>query len=99
MTDQSTSNRDTVASRVIDRATRDPQFRQELLRNPATALEQELGMRIPESIEIRVVEETPSTLYLVLPPQRMAAGEELSDRDLERVTGGWGGPDTDGCPM
>jgi hypothetical protein len=99
MSDQSTSNRDKAASQVIDRATRDPGFRRELLSNPATALEQELGVRIPETVEIRVVEETPSTLYLVLPPQRIAAGQELSDRDLEQIAGGWDGPDTNGCPL
>jgi Nitrile hydratase, alpha chain len=91
MSDGPTSNRDTVTSRVIERATRDPQFRQELLRDPKETVEQELGVRIPDGTEIRVVEETPSTLYLVLPPQSMAAGQEISDQDLEQVAGGWTG--------
>jgi hypothetical protein len=89
MSEQSTSGRDTVTSQVIDRATRDAQFREHLLQDPTTTIEQELGVRIPESIEIRVVEETPATLYLVLPPQSIAAGQELSDRDLEQIAGGW----------
>jgi hypothetical protein len=88
MTDQSASSRETVTSQVIDRAARDPQFRQQLLRNPSDALEQELGVRIPAGMEIQVVEETPSTLYLVLPPQPTTPGQELSDRELEQVAGG-----------
>jgi Nitrile hydratase, alpha chain len=89
MSDQSSSNRDTVTRQVIERATRDSQFRQELLRDPAKTVEQELGVSIPKSIELRVVEETSSMLYLVLPPQPVAAGQELSDQELEQVAGGW----------
>ena len=91
MSDEPTSSRDTVTSRVIERATRDPQFRQELLRDPTKTVELELGVRIPDGTEIRVVEETPSRLYLVLPPRSMATGQELSDQDLEQVAGGWTG--------
>ena len=88
MTDQPTSNRDALTGRIVDRATRDPQFRQNLLQDPKRTVEQELGVSIPENIEIRVVEETPSTLYLVLPAQSIRAGQELSDQELEQVAGG-----------
>ena len=88
MDDQSTSSRDTVTSQVVNRATRDSAFRQELLQNPKETVERELGVSIPAGIELRVVEETTSTLYLVLPPQPIAAGQELSDRELEQVAGG-----------
>jgi hypothetical protein len=89
MSYQSDENRGTVSSQLIDRATRDPQFRQDLLQNPTETVERELGVRVPASTEIRVVEETPSTLYLVLPPATVAPGQELSDRELEQVAGGW----------
>jgi hypothetical protein len=101
MSNQSASSRDTMTSQVIERATRDPQFRQELLQNPKETLERELGVRLPAGIEIRVVEETPSTLYLILPPQPMQAGQELSDQELEQVAGGWSGAEggqSCGCP-
>jgi Nitrile hydratase, alpha chain len=98
MSDQSSSNRNTVTSQVIERATRDSQFRQELLRDPNGTLERELGVNIAAGVEIRVVEETPSTLYLVLPPQPMQAGQEFSDQELERVAGGLGSGDTCLCP-
>lgn len=91
MSDQSRTGRDDLSNQIVDRAARDPAFREELLRNPKRTVEQELGVSIPASIEIRVVEEAPSTLYLVLPSQPIAAGQELSDQDLEQVAGGWSG--------
>ena len=53
-------------------------------------MEQELGTRLPEGIEVRVVEETADTIYLVLPYASPLGGEEgeLSDQDLEAVAGG-----------
>jgi hypothetical protein len=100
MNDQTTNRWQSVTERVIDRASRDPQFRQELLQNPLPALKQELGVTIPANIDIRVVEETPSMLYLVLPPETAAPGRELSDRELEQVAGGWSNPTECGswCP-
>ena len=38
---------------------------------------------------MQVLEESPSTVYLVLPPPVPGAGAELSDADLEAVAGGW----------
>jgi hypothetical protein len=68
-------------------AAKDPAFRAALLANPRGAMAQVLEGPLPESLTIRVVEDTPDTLHLVLPPAP-AAGAELSDRQLERVAGG-----------
>jgi hypothetical protein len=52
-------------------------------------LEEELGTRLPEGIEIRAVEETADTIYLVLPrASPLGEGGELSDRELEALAGG-----------
>ena len=52
-------------------------------------MEQELGTPLPEGIEIRAVEETPDTIYLVLPSASpVGQGGELSDQELEAVAGG-----------
>jgi Nitrile hydratase, alpha chain len=75
--------------RLINRSLEDETFRQRLLDEPKAAVEQELGSGLPESIEVRVVQESQDTIYLVLPSRAaVAQGTELSDQDLEKVSGG-----------
>jgi Nitrile hydratase, alpha chain len=52
---------------LITRALKNEEFKQELVANPKGAIEQELGVKLPEDLEIQVLEETENTLYLVLP--------------------------------
>jgi hypothetical protein len=74
---------------LIQRSLEDETFRQRLLDEPKAAVEQELGRQLPESIEVRVVQESQDTIYLVLPSRAaVAQGSELSDQDLEKVSGG-----------
>ena len=74
---------------LINRSLEDEDFRQSLLDDPRGTVEQELGGRFPESIEVRVLEESADTIYLVLPfTQRVGEGGELSDEALEAVAGG-----------
>jgi hypothetical protein len=75
--------------KLIQRSLEDEEFRQRLLDDPKGTLEQELGGRFPESIEVRVVEESADTIYLVLPnASPLGEGEEISDQELEQVAGG-----------
>jgi hypothetical protein len=73
--------------RLIERSLEDEAFRQRLLDDPKAAVEQELGSGLPEGIEVRVVEESSDTIYLVLPSASVVGGS-LSDQDLEAVSGG-----------
>jgi hypothetical protein len=87
--------------RLVERSLADDAFRVRLLEDPKAAVEQELGTRLPEGMRIVAVEETADTVYLVLPLSSQAdqPGDELSDRELERVAGGdetWGPANT--CP-
>ena len=85
-----------VERRLIQRSLEDEEFRQRLLADPKGTMEQELGSRLPESVEVRVVEESVETIYLVLPSASPTGqGEELSDQQLEAVAGGQ--PATDAC--
>ncbi len=77
--------------RLIARAWKDDEFKQELLRDPRSAIGEELGVELPSDLEIQVVEEKPNMICLVLPvrPEDVADGE-LTDGELEAVAGGSG---------
>lgn len=89
----------TLQERVLERAVKDESFRQEMLNNPRAALAREYNVHVPETVTIRVVEETADTLTIALPP-RQEAVQELSDADLEAASGGWIRPPISwGCPQ
>jgi hypothetical protein len=73
---------------IIDRATRDPSFRTRLLENPQVAIEEELGASFSSTAPIRVIEEQPGEVVLVLPARSIDPSTVLSDEDLEQVAGG-----------
>ena len=56
-----------MEGRLIRRSLQDESFRQRLLEDPRAAVEEELGTRLPEDLQVRAVEETADTIYLVLP--------------------------------
>ncbi|NEQ20151.1 MAG: NHLP leader peptide family natural product precursor [Microcoleus sp. SIO2G3] len=77
-------------SELIARAWKDEAFKQELVSNPKAVFARELQQEMPEGLEIRVLEETPNTLYLVIPrnPLDTQVTEDLSEEALEAVAGG-----------
>ncbi len=76
-----------MEAKIISRAWEDEEFRNLLRADPRRAVEQVLGRPAPDGVEIRVVEETPATICLVLPATPDAA-RELSQEDLKDVAGG-----------
>ncbi|QTA85223.1 NHLP leader peptide family RiPP precursor [Desulfonema magnum] len=83
-----------IMEKVITRAWTDDAFKAAVLENPKSVLEREFGYSVPESVQLRAVEETALTRYLVLPE---AGGEpdeslpplyerEMSRRDMLRTT-------------
>ena len=89
-----------IERKLIQRSMEDEDFRQRLLDDPKGTLEQELGTRLPDDVEVRVVEESADAIYLVLPSSASplgGQGGELSDRELEAVAGGDGGTWGDAC--
>jgi hypothetical protein len=81
---QETLSRKDLEARLIAKAQADEPFRQALLSNPRATIEKELGGTMPEGFQVKVVEETANTLYLVLP----TAEGQLSETDLDAVSGG-----------
>lgn len=71
--------RKNLEAQLIARSFEDEAFKKELLANPKAVVEKELGTKLPEGIEIKVLEETETTLYMVLPSNTY---EGLSEPDL-----------------
>lgn len=63
-----TDVRTTAEENVRAMAAKDPAFRSELLSNPTGALEKVFGGKLPAGVKVKVHEETPDTIHLVLPP-------------------------------
>lgn len=72
---------------IILRAREDPDFKAALLADPRAAILDAYGVEVPADVNLQVVQETLSTLYLVLPLQT----DELTDEELAAVAGGAGG--------
>ena len=69
---------------LIAKAWTDEAFKARLKADPKAAMK-EVGMDVPEGVEIEVVESTQEKAYLVIPPKPVG---ELSDEDLDQVAGG-----------
>lgn len=77
---------------MVLRAWQDEDFRRQLLSDSRSAYESYLksirpGAKLPQGIEVKVLQETPNTLYLRI-PQAPAEAVELSEEELEKVAGG-----------
>jgi hypothetical protein len=96
-----------VERKLTNKSLLDGDFRQRLLAEPKGTLEQELGTQLPEGVEVRVMEESADTIYVVLPSSASppgGQGGEISDQELKLVAGGvpghnvWSGT-MDSCMM
>jgi len=77
--------------KLILKAWKDPAFREALRSDPRGVLQRELGAVLPGYLQIEVVEETPTKVFLVIPAAPPALdGTELSDAELGAVAGGVG---------
>ncbi|MFB2880642.1 NHLP leader peptide family RiPP precursor [Floridanema aerugineum] len=69
---------------LITRALKDEAFRHKLVANPKAVIEEELGKKLPATFEIITVEETETTLYMVLPCNPY---EGVSEEELKSLVG------------
>ena len=74
---------DEMRQELIDKAGNDLAFRGRLLAEPRAVVQEEFGVEVPESIELRVHEDSRSAMHLVLPPE-----PKLDMQDLRSVSGG-----------
>lgn len=63
---------------IIQKAWEDPEFKKLLLDDPKSAIKKEFGIDVPAEVDLKVVEETPSSYYLVIPPAPEAASADNS---------------------
>jgi hypothetical protein len=71
-------------AQIMAKAWSDPSFKQRLLEQPASVLE-EHGIPVSPGTEVRAVENTPERVYITIPPP---PSEDVSDEDLLTVAGG-----------
>ncbi len=73
---------DSLKVQIIQKAWKDPEFKAELLRDPKSALQASFGIMVPEEIELQVMEETPSSYFLIIPPnpaELASSGDESNN--------------------
>ena len=79
---------DKKMSDLVASCWRDPDLKKRLIAEPKKVLA-EYGVELPKELEVQVVENTDTRMYLVLPPPP-AKSRELSDDQLDEVSGGAG---------
>lgn len=91
--DPMTLARQHIERQLLGRAEADPAFRELLKSNPRAALKNLLGVDPIPTYQIKVIEEQPGEITLVLP--RAIAQDELPDELLDMASGGFStfGPD------
>ncbi|MDU4696857.1 MULTISPECIES: NHLP leader peptide family RiPP precursor [Paenibacillus] len=58
-----------LQTQVVEKAWQDPSFKAKLLADPKAAIQEALGVILPDHIKIKTVEESSDEFYVVLPPQ------------------------------
>jgi hypothetical protein len=79
MSDAGIRTRSDLEAKVVARAQADESFRERLKADPRSAIAEETGVSMPESMQIEVLEETPEKAYLVIPASRAAVPDEELD--------------------
>ena len=73
---------------ILDRATTDLAFRKRLLVDPRAAIVEAFGVIIPPAFRIKFIERGCDLDALIVLPDVRSNSGELSDDDLEKVSGG-----------
>ena len=70
------SDAQNLKNQIIEKAWADAAFKQQLLADPAAAIKDTFNLTVPAGIEVAVVEETSSKLYLVIPQNPADASDD-----------------------
>jgi hypothetical protein len=83
--------RSEVEAIIAERIAADPAFRDTLLADPRTVLSEMVSFDIPKGVQVVLHEESLTQIHLTIP-----SSEQLSEADLELVTGGMRWSDASG---
>ena len=72
-----------MLKQIVDKSAIDKDFRQQLLAEPKGTISKELGITIPDSMEIHVHENDMQTVHIALPPD-----PDIPEEQLEAVSAG-----------
>ncbi|WP_027183414.1 NHLP leader peptide family RiPP precursor [Desulfovibrio inopinatus] len=78
--------RSQVTNIIVEKAKNDATFKANLLVDATSTLKNSLNIVIPSNVDITVLEETPTNLYLVLPID--FDDVELSEQDEKNIAAG-----------
>ena len=82
-------SRKDVREALVRTALKDEAFRESLVANPKLAVERALGTKLPEDMEVVVLQETDEKMFIVLPMQLPLETGDLTDAELEKIAGGF----------
>ena len=85
MSEEKVATREEKLAPIIAKAWQDEAYKKGLIADPKGVLQKEFGLELPPALSIEVLEESPTKLYLVIPPKPT---DELSDEQLDAVAGG-----------
>ena len=85
-----------LEERIILKALKDSIFREQLLKDPKGTIGQELGIALPDHLSVKIVEEKENEVVLVI-PQNAQQEDEITQLELESVSGGWSGDCQPAC--
>ena len=74
---------DEMLRQIVEKSALDADFRQQLLADPKTTISDELGITIPDSMNIVIHESDMQTVHLALPPN-----PHITEEQLEAVSAG-----------
>ncbi len=77
-----------MTDHLIEKAAADDLFRKQLVADPKGIVKQEFDIDVPEAVTIHVHQGDANTYHLTLP-----ASSELSEEQLEQISGGEMAPD------
>jgi len=76
-----------IHDQILLRAMKDPVFREEMIRSPRAVLQRDYAINIPDKVAIKVIEDTPATMTIALPPPLSKVVQELDDTELKKAAG------------